>query len=58
MWQKADNSRIETQLLLKHIKESEWWEGSDKSQREKYVRDFMAPLILSEKVFNEITENC
>lgn len=57
-WQQADESRIETQLLLQHIKGSEWWEGSDQSQREKYVRDFMAPLILNEQVFSEITKNC
>lgn len=57
-WQEADDSRIETQLLHKHIKESEWWEGSAQSQKEKYVRDFMAPLILNEKVFNEIIKNC
>ena len=57
-WQKADDSRIETQLLHKHIKESEWWADSDQSQKEKYVRDFMAPLILKERVFNEITKNC
>ena len=57
-WQEADDSRAETQLLLKHIKESDWWASSDKPQREKYVCDFMAPLILNEKVFNEIIKNC
>ncbi len=58
LWQEADRSRLETQLLLKHINESDWWEGSDQPQRQKYVRDFMAPLILSEEVFNEIAKNC
>ena len=57
-WQKADDSRMETQLLQKHIKESEWWPDSGQSQKEKYVRDFMAPLILNEQVFNEIIKNC
>jgi hypothetical protein len=57
-WQEADDSRIETQLLRKHIKESEWWAGSDHSNKEKYVRDFMAPLILNEQVFNDIIKNC
>ena len=58
IWQVADESRIETQLLLTHIKESEWWSESDISQKEKYVRDFMAPLILTEKAFSAITKNC
>src|SRR5690606_38748728 len=51
-WQVADESRLETQLLLTHIMESEWWSESDISQKEKYVRDFMAPLILTEKAFD------
>lgn len=57
-WQVADESRMETQLLLTHIEESDWWAESELSQKEKYVRDFMAPLILSEKAFNAITKNC
>jgi len=57
-WQVADDSRIETELLRKHIQESDWWSEADQDQKEKYVRDFMAPLILNEKVFNEIIKNC
>lgn len=57
-WQEADDSRIETQLLRKHIKESDWWAGSDKGKKEKYVRDFMAPLILNQQVFHEIINKC
>ena len=57
-WQVADNTRIETELLRKHIQESEWWSDAEKDQKEKYVRDFMAPLILDDEVFNEIIRNC
>lgn len=57
-WQVADDSRVETELLRKHISESDWWGEAEQSQKEKFVRDFMAPLILNEQVFNEITKNC
>jgi hypothetical protein len=57
-WQVADDSRIETQLLRKHISESEWWQEADQGKKEKYVRDFMASLKLNEQVFNEVTQNC
>lgn len=57
-WQVADSTRVETELLRKHIQESEWWSEADQAQKEKYVRDFMAPLILNEKVFSEIINNC
>ena len=57
-WQIADESRIETQLLLTHIRASDWWAESDVGQKGKYVRDSMAPLILNEGVFNEIIKNC
>lgn len=57
-WQVADESRAETKLLLKHIKESNWWSKASKEQKEKYVRDFMAPLILNEEAFNDIIQNC
>ncbi len=57
-WQSADKSRIETQLLLKHIEKSEWWDEGSTQQREKYVRDFIAPLVLTEEVLSEIISNC
>ena len=57
-WQVADKSRTETELLLQHISESVWWEEAAQDHKEKYVRDFMAPLVLSAEVFNEITRNC
>ena len=57
-WQVAEIDRPETQLLLKHIKESDWWGEAEQSIKEKYVKDFMAPLILTEDAFNEITKNC
>ena len=57
-WQVADKSRIETELLILHIKESSWWRDAALEQKEKYVRDFMAPLKLEEEVFNEIIQNC
>ena len=56
-WQVADDSRIETKLLYKSIKESEWWESAEQEKKEKYVQDFMAPLILNQRIFNEITKN-
>lgn len=58
IWQVADKSRVETQLLLDHIKVSDWWGESDLSQKRKYVRDFMAPLILNEDDLNEIIKSC
>ncbi len=54
-WQVADGSRVETALLRKDISEADWWAEAEHSQRQKFVRDFMAPLILDEEVFHEIT---
>lgn len=57
-WQVADESRAETELLREHISQSEWWSDAERSKKEKYIKDFMAPLILDEYVFNEILNNC
>lgn len=56
-WQTADGSRIETKLLLQHITELDWWCSAGASQREDYVRDFMAPLILTEQALIEVIDN-
>ena len=56
-WQIADESRMETQLLLKHIKNSDLWADSDLCQKENYVRDFMAPFVLNERSFDAITKS-
>ena len=55
-WQKADSSRIETELLKKKISKSDWWSNAEATQKEKYIKDFMAPLILTEEVFHELTQ--
>ncbi|WP_444897049.1 hypothetical protein [Microbulbifer sp. SSSA005] len=57
-WQLADESRIETQLLKKHIADSNWWVSSNIELRESFVRDFMAPLTLEQQLFHEVTTNC
>lgn len=57
-WQVADKSRNEAELLLRHIAESTWWGDAAQEQKEEYVRDFMAPLVLIEEDFNEITRSC
>ena len=57
-WQIADKSRLETELLLKRISESEWWSEANSDRREKFVIDFMSPLILEEELKNEIIRNC
>ncbi len=57
-WQQADRSRTETELLMKHIAEAEWWGDAETLHRDKYIKDFMAPLILNEDVFNEISGSC
>ena len=57
-WQNADKSRLETELLLKRISESEWWSEADLDRREKFIVDFMSPLILNEEIKNEIIRNC
>lgn len=56
-WQRADRNRLETKLLLKHIADSAWWGEAAPQEREEYVRDFMAPLILSDEAFNEILKH-
>ena len=55
-WQKADSSRIETKLLKKKILKSDWWLNAEATQKEKYIKDFMAPLILTEEMFNELIQ--
>jgi len=58
-WQQADKSREETKLLIKRIEEeNDWWSKADKATRIKYVKDFMAPLILDTEIQNDIVENC
>ena len=54
-WQIADKDRTATELLIKHIDDSAWWVGVDQATKEKYVRDFMAPLVIAEAVCNDIT---
>jgi hypothetical protein len=56
-WQVADKSRIETQLLLKRISESDWWADADEEFRKRYVVEFMAPLILEANIQSEIIKN-
>ena len=57
-WQNADRSRMETQLLLKRIKENSWWRNADCADREKYIVNFMSPLKLERELQIEITKNC
>ena len=56
-WQIADESRIETGLLLQHISNADWWKSSSEEQKEKYIANFMAPLKLNSKVKDEIIRN-
>lgn len=56
-WQVADDTRLETQLLRTHISTSKWWAGAEASVREKFVRDFMAPLILDRNVFLDVVKS-
>ena len=56
-WQAADKSRRETGLLLQHISELDWWNKASPEQKEEFVRDFMAPLVLSEEAFNEVARS-
>jgi len=57
-WQVADKSRLETQLLLKRISESEWWADADEEYRNKYVVEFMSPLKLEAEIQSDIIKNC
>lgn len=57
-WQVANEDRAEYQLLLRHIKEAEWWVSAELAAKTKYVQDFMAPLKLESKLLNEITTRC
>ncbi len=45
-WQKADESRREFKLLIKKIDNDPWWQKANKNEREKYLKEFMSPLIL------------
>ncbi len=45
-WQQADESRSETELLKKTIKEESWWTNAGAEARMKFVEEFMAPLKL------------
>ena len=57
-WQLANKSRIETQLLIKNIKNESWWSDADTAKKEEYILDFMAPLKLEQGLLSEITESC
>lgn len=57
-WQVADQSRFETQLLLKRISQSPWWADADEEYRNKYVVEFMSPLKLEADIQSDIIKNC
>ncbi len=52
-WQKADETRIETKLMIQKLNND-----SNKKNKEKFIRDFMAPLILEIKLVRKIAKNC
>jgi len=57
LWQKVDETRAETRLLLQRLNDVSRSSETDEKSREKYVRDFMAPLILESKLEQKIINN-
>ncbi len=56
-WREADKDRREVILLINKISTEPSWSDMSKDERIEYIRIFMAPLILEEKLEQGIAES-